>query len=165
MDIKLRNIAYLLLGTNLGDRINNLKRAIEKVEMNSKVVLRSKIYTTAAWGIENQSDFLNQVVCIHTEFDPQKLLENVLDIEQQLGRERLVKWGSRIIDIDVLYFNDEIIETPKLIIPHPQIHNRRFTLIPLVELNPDYIHPKINKSNLELLEICSDTLSVKKCFN
>lgn len=160
MDIKLQNIAYLLLGTNLGDRIINLKNAIEKIELNSKVLQLSKIYTTAAWGLEDQDDFLNQVLQIETSLNPYELLEKVLGIEVELGRERLVKWGSRIIDIDVLYFNNEIIESPKLIVPHPQIQNRRFTLIPLVELNPNYLHPKIQKTNSELLELCQDTLSV-----
>ena len=161
MDIKVQNIAYLLLGTNLGSRNKNLSAAIDKIGDKSLILSKSAIYSTAAWGLEDQADFLNQVVCVKTSLNSLELLEDVLDIEQKLGRERIQKWGSRIIDIDILYFNDEIVEIPKLIIPHPHIQDRKFVLVPLVEMIPDYVHPKLKKTNVELLNECSDSLEVK----
>jgi len=162
MNVKVQNIAYLLLGTNLGSRNKNLFDAIDKIGDKSLILNKSSIYSTAAWGLEDQEDFLNQVVCVKTFLNSFELLEDILEIEQKLGRERIQKWGSRLIDIDILYFNEEIVETPKLIIPHPYIQNRRFTLVPLVEMIPDYIHPKLKKTNVELLDECSDRLEVSE---
>ena len=161
MNVKVQNIAYLLLGTNLGSRNKNLSAAIDKIGDKSLILSKSSIYSTAAWGLEDQEDFLNQVVCIETSLNSFELLEDILEVEQKLGRERIQKWGSRLIDIDILYFNDEILETSKLIIPHPHIQNRRFTLVPLVEMIPDYIHPKLKKTNVELLDECLDKLEVR----
>ena len=162
MSIKIQNIAYLLIGTNMGNRISYLDVAISHLQKNFSVFNVSSIYETEAWGLEDQAPFLNQVVAIRTNVNEMKLLDKVLEIEQVMGRERHEKWGPRVIDIDVLYYNDAVVEEIRLIIPHPQIPNRRFVLVPLVELIPNYIHPQLKCSNLTLLNDCLDNLEVVK---
>lgn len=153
---------YLLLGTNLGDRMANLQRAKELMMTKMITVMReSSVYETAAWGIEDQPSFLNQVVEIDFNRTPTRLLELLLEIEQQMGRIREEKWGSRLIDIDILYFKDQIIDSNELKIPHPEIQNRRFTLLPLVELAPDLQHPSLKNTQEELLSQTPDQLEVK----
>ena len=157
---------YLLLGTNLGDRMANLQRAKELMMTKMITVMReSSVYETAAWGIEDQPSFLNQVVQIDFNRTPTRLLELLLEIEQQMGRIREEKWGSRLIDIDILYFKDQIIDSNELKIPHPEIQNRRFTLLPLVELAPDLRHPSLKKTQEELLSQTPDQLEVKTFNN
>ena len=157
------NEAYLSLGSNEGDRILWFRKAIELLEENcGSIVKRSSIYETSAWGIETQADFLNMVVLLQTNESPTKLLKAILGIETQLGRHRSVKWGPRTLDIDILLYNNDIIESPELIVPHPYLQDRRFTLLPLAEIAPEYIHPKLNMSISELLSICPDKLDVHK---
>jgi len=120
----------------------------------------SSIYQTAAWGVTTQPDFLNFVTCISTPLPATSLLTAILEIETGLGRKRDEKWGPRTIDIDILLFNDEIVNLPELIIPHPFMHIRRFTLTPLAEIAPDYIHPVFHKSIAQLLAECPDSLEV-----
>jgi len=153
------------LGSNLGDRLSFLKKAISKLEevfngnFNS---IQSEVYETAAWGLENQEAFLNQILIISgVDFNPRYVLENCLEIEKSLGRERTMKWGPRLIDIDILFFENEIVNDLDLVIPHPQIQNRRFILAPLASLLPLFVHPILNKSMLQLFEECTDSLSVK----
>ncbi|MDX1627089.1 MAG: 2-amino-4-hydroxy-6-hydroxymethyldihydropteridine diphosphokinase [Fulvivirga sp.] len=154
---------YLLLGTNLGDKKKNLKHAIELIkEKTGPVIAFSSIYKTAAWGIEDQPDFFNQVVTINSELDPEELLNTLHQIEKQLGRVRKEKWGARRIDIDILYYNNQVIDTKNLQVPHPGIADRRFTLEPLVELAPDFVHPALNKTNKRLLDECRDDLRVDR---
>ena len=154
---------YLLLGSNLGDREQNLTAAIQNISESAGPIIRiSSIYQTKAWGIEDQEDFLNQVVVIETNLKPAELLAVILDIEVKMGRIREQKWGTRLIDIDILFYNDEIVDTPQLSVPHPGIPDRRFTLVPLVELNPDGLHPIENRSLSSLLASCSDQLEVLK---
>lgn len=153
---------YLLLGSNLGDRIDNLKQAIKYIWSFSEIVKISSVYETAPWGVTDQPSFYNQVLEIKTATDPKSLLNEILKIEQLLGRVRKVKWGARIIDIDILYYGTQLINENDLIIPHPGITERRFTLEPLVEIAPDFIHPITGKTNLEMLELLDDQLSVKK---
>ena len=154
---------YLLLGTNLGEREKNLAHAKKLAEAAGiHVIHESSVYETAAWGIEDQPGFLNQVVEVETELSPLSLLEKLLAIEQEMGRVRKVKWGERLIDLDILYYNNEQMESERLNVPHPGIPDRRFTLVPLVELAADEIHPVLNKSQIELLEVCPDVLKVKK---
>jgi len=157
------NEAYLILGSNLGDKLANLNKAISLIELKSgSVVLQSKIYQTAAWGNTNQSDFYNQCIKINTSLKPSELIDNVLLIEKIIGRTRGdLKWQERIIDIDILFYENLIINEPNLKVPHPFIQERRFVLAPLHEIAPNFIHPVYNKSVEELLAVCADNLDVK----
>lgn len=152
---------FLLLGSNLGNRAEVLDRAIEALKTNNvQLVNRSSVYETAAWGKTDQQAFLNQVVEVKTRYNPAELLSIILNIEYELGRVREVKWGERLIDIDILYFNDLVIKDEELEIPHPGIPARRFTLIPLVEICPQFIHPIKQINQKELLDNCQDDLAV-----
>ncbi len=154
---------YLLLGTNLGDKKSNLMKA--KVLINKQlgtIVNQSHTYETAAWGITDQASFLNEIIEIKSKLTPKQMLSKINEIEKELGRVRKVKWGERLIDIDILYFQHQVHSSDNLKIPHPGIPDRRFTLIPLVELNADFNHPVLNKTNQQLLDQCRDTLQVKK---
>ncbi len=152
----------LLLGTNLGDRNQNLKMARELIKKEIGLISRnSSVYETAAWGVTDQADFLNQVVIIETAMAPEVLLKKCLGIEHQMGRVRIRKWDKRFIDIDILYFEDQIIDTKYLTIPHPGIQDRRFTLVPLVEVVPNQLHPILSKTHTLLLEECPDKLTVE----
>ncbi|WP_080058224.1 2-amino-4-hydroxy-6-hydroxymethyldihydropteridine diphosphokinase [Spirosoma aerolatum] len=152
----------LLLGANLGDRIRALHRANELLADRVGVVAqRSAIYETAPWGVTDQPTYLNQVVAVETTLPPDELLRQTQAIEQALGRVRLERWGARLIDIDMLYYGQLIIQTPHLTIPHPYLHQRRFTLVPLAEIAPDFLHPILQKTTLELLTECTDTSEVK----
>ena len=122
----------------------------------------SAVYETAAWGITEQPDFWNQVVVLETDLQPEPLLKAILAIEQSLGRERDLRWGARTLDVDILYYNEQIIETPALSVPHPQIANRRFTLAPLAEIAPDFVHPVLKITQLQLLDACTDPLPVRR---
>lgn len=153
----------LLLGGNLGNRVQNLSKALEALQQDvGTIQKKSSIYETAAWGITDQPNFLNQVVIIKTHLTAQEVIKKIFVIEKQLGRERLIKMGPRLIDIDILFYDDKIIENKNLIVPHPRIQDRKFVLEPLNEIIPNYIHPIINKSVQLLLQECTDTLNVKK---
>jgi 2-amino-4-hydroxy-6-hydroxymethyldihydropteridine diphosphokinase len=157
------NKTFLLLGSNQGDRAINLTEAKAKISRElGPIITTSSIYKTAAWGLENQPDFYNQVIIVTTEHSPLKTLSILQHIEMQLGRIRLEKWGPRIIDIDILFFNDAILDLPTLKIPHPEIQNRMFTLKPLVEVAENFIHPVLNKSLIQLMHACADRLPVDK---
>lgn len=154
--------AFISLGSNEGDRVNWMSRAQELIGIScGDIIKKSSIYETAAWGIKTQPDFLNMVVLVRTSLTASELLAALLAIETQLGRQRIVKWGPRIIDLDILYFGHQITKLPNLVIPHPFLQERRFTLVPLVELAPDYIHPVLHKTNASLLAACEDTLTVR----
>lgn len=160
---KEKNTCYILLGTNQGEKALNLKTARKKIGETLGVVKQfSAIYETEPWGRSEQDTFLNQVLEVETTNDPEQTLSLCLDIEKAMGRVRIEKWMERIIDIDILYFNDAIISTDVLVVPHPEIQNRRFTLVPLVEIASDYIHPVMKKSNKDLLDTCPDPLNVKR---
>ncbi|MDB5203619.1 MAG: sulD [Ferruginibacter sp.] len=157
------NRAYLLLGGNLGNPEKNLAFARKFIADAAGTISReSCLYQTAAWGDQDQPDFLNQVLLLQTSLSAEALLAKLLAIEHQLGRVRTQKNAARIIDIDILYFNGEVIHQPNLTIPHPAIAERRFALVPLVEISPDYVHPVLLETNSELLEKCTDQLDVKK---
>ncbi len=157
------NDAYLLIGGNMGDRLLNLQQAYFKIEKQAgAIVKKSDVYETAAWGLTEQNAFLNQVLLISTVHTAEELLQKLLYIEQESGRKRIVKMGPRTIDIDILFYNNEIISTSDLTVPHPQIANRRFVLTPLNEIAPDFVHPVLQKTIGELLEKCTDNLEVKK---
>jgi len=159
------NRAYLLLGSNLGNSKQQLQAAIKHIQKNiGKINRASGLYTTAAWGNSNQPDFLNQVIVTETTFTAPETLQHILSIEKKMGRIRTVKNAPRIIDIDILFFNKAIIKEKDLIVPHPEIQNRRFVLIPLNEISPLFKHPVFNKSMHELLLACPDQLNVKKFY-
>lgn len=150
------------MGTNLGNRERNIDRTLlllkEKV---GPIVNQSQIYQTAAWGHENQSPFLNIVVEISTTVSPETLLGQINKIENDLGRIRKEKWKERVIDIDILYYHSLVVNND-LKVPHPEIPNRRFALIPLVEIAPFFIHPVLLKTQQQLLAECKDELDVEK---
>jgi 2-amino-4-hydroxy-6-hydroxymethyldihydropteridine diphosphokinase len=157
------NNVFLLLGSNLGDRKLFLQQAIMHIAYDIAPTLKiSSVYETESWGKTDEPDYLNMVVELKTELWAQTVLSKILAIELVMGRVREEKWGSRIIDIDILYFNDDIIDEPGLHVPHPQLHNRRFTLEPLAEIAPDFIHPIFKKNNLQLKNELKDNLIVKK---
>jgi len=156
-------ITYLLLGSNLGNRKKYIASAISEIEAKlGSIGQRSSLYQTASWGKHNQPDFLNQVIEVKTSLKPKDLLSGVLTIEAGLGRKRIEKWGSRTIDIDILLYNDEVINEPELSIPHPYLAFRRFCLMPLCEIAPEFIHPVLKKNIQELLHELSDDLFVKR---
>ena len=154
---------YILLGSNLGDSKKYISNAIVAIAKKIGLVqAKSALYQTAAWGKLDQPEFINQVIEVKTKLSPQLLLKYILEIEKMLGRERLEKWGSRTIDIDILFYDDQIIKELDLIIPHPFLQVRRFTLMPLSEIAPELIHPILLKNISQLLNELDDDLSVKK---
>jgi 2-amino-4-hydroxy-6-hydroxymethyldihydropteridine diphosphokinase len=160
------NKVYLLIGGNIGDRMANLNLAIEAIEKEiGPIQKRSSIYETAAWGNTQQPDFLNQALLVNTQWDALHLMNCLLNIEKKMGRERAVPMGPRTIDLDIIYFNEAALTYPTLTIPHPRLAERKFVLLPLVEIAPDYIHPIFNKTNAGLLKECGDSLTVQKKSN
>lgn len=157
------NTAYLLTGGNLGNRVENLTIASERIAQHcGTIVHASSLYETAAWGKTDQPSFLNQALQLQTAFNARQLIRKVLKIEKIMGRTRKEKYGPRIIDIDILLFNQEIHDYRLLKLPHPEMQNRRFALLPLAEIAPDALHPVFNKTVIELLNDCKDELPVKK---
>lgn len=156
------NGIYLLLGSNLGDKKVNLDRAQELInDQVGNIIGASATYETAAWGKTDQPSFYNRVIEISSGLSPINMLRAINLIEHDMGRIRIEKWRERTIDIDILYYESKVLDTPNLKIPHPGIAYRRFTLVPLVELAPDLVHPILNKTNDELLDDCKDMLEVK----
>ena len=154
-------LAYLLLGSNMGQSKALLANAADHIQqLIGPIQVLSSIYKSDAWGKEDQDPFLNQVLLVETSLSASDLLQSLLKIEQQMGRIRSVKWGARIIDIDILFYDNEQIQNDNLIIPHPALAERRFTLIPLNEIAPDFLHPVLNKSIATLLLTCTDPLTV-----
>lgn len=157
------HLSYLLLGSNLGNRAEYLANARNLIELFVGDIKRaSAIYETLPWGVSEQPNFYNQAIAVATQLSAEELLLNLLQIEEKLGRERSQKWQARKIDLDILYYQQDIISQTQLTVPHPQIEHRRFTLVPLVEIAPDYVHPVLQQSNAQLLAKCQDTLEVKK---
>jgi len=155
---------FLLLGSNQGKKSEVLSRARREISNNiGDIVRASSVYETEAWGFTSDHTFLNMVIQINTRLSANSVLEKILKIEQDLGRVRNSKgYTSRIIDIDVLFYGNEIVDQPGLQIPHPRLHERMFTLVPLKEIDPEKIHPKLQKTISELVSQCKDKLEVKK---
>ena len=152
---------HILLGSNMGKRLELLEQAYGEIQkLGINIVCKSPIYESEAWGVLNQNLFLNQVLEITTNYLPLQLLDQLLLIETVLGRKRKAKWGARLIDIDILFYNDESFVSPKLTLPHPEIANRRFTLLPLCDLCPNEIHPINKKSIKTIANECNDPLRV-----
>lgn len=160
----MKNKVVILLGSNIGDKKKQLKSAICKLKKSGKILKKSAIYESEPWGFDAEESFLNQVVILQTYLPSEILLLKILDFETELGRVRKLSptYLSRTIDIDILFFNNEIINTERLIIPHPRLHKRMFTLLPLQEVCKNYIHPVLQKTIDELVAVCPDKLSVKK---
>ena len=157
------NKAYLLIGGNMGDRLANLQEASNAIVMQcGNILSQSAIYETEAWGFKEQPSFFNQALCIETKKNATDLLHTILAIELSLGRTRAIHLGPRKIVIDIIYFNDEIINLKQLTVPHASMAERNFVLIPLTEIAPTFIHPVFNKSNSELLRECKDIATVYK---
>lgn len=148
---------FLSLGSNLGDNESLLNEAVRHLQKQDCRIIRiSGFYKTKAWGKTDQPDFLNAVVEISTGLPADELMSRILQIETEMGRKRQEKWGPRTIDIDILFYGNQIIESEKLIIPHPQLHLRRFVLVPLNELAPDFLHPLFLRPIHQLLQECTD---------
>ena len=157
------NKVVLLLGSNMGERHTNIKKASISIEHElGKIVQSSSVYETEPWGNTQQQHFLNQVIIISSDLTSEELMKKIISIEEKSGRIRKIKWEPRIVDIDVLFFNNETISTKILTVPHPGLHLRKFALIPLVELIPEFNHPVLKKSMTELLHDLKDPLEVKK---
>jgi 2-amino-4-hydroxy-6-hydroxymethyldihydropteridine diphosphokinase len=157
------NKIYLLLGSNMGNMQQQLMLAEKNISKTiGAIKRRSDYYRTAAWGNMNQPDFLNQVIVVETKLNAPETMQAILHIEKKMGRIRTTKNAARIIDIDILFFNKDIVDTEFLTVPHPFIQKRRFVLIPLNELSPLFIHPVLKKTIHQLLLACTDKLDVKK---
>ena len=157
------NKVYLLTGGNVGNRQEYLARAAGQIAVQTgKIVKTSALYETAAWGKTEQPAFLNQVLELHTDLEAGELMRNLLSIEENMGRRREEKYGPRTIDIDILLYNLDVIQTDFLTVPHPLLPNRMFALKPLNEIATDYRHPVLNKTIHQLMEECTDPLPVKK---
>jgi 2-amino-4-hydroxy-6-hydroxymethyldihydropteridine diphosphokinase len=157
------NRAYLIIGGNLGDRESNLGIARELINRQCGTIIKtSSIYETAAWGKTDQPSFLNQALEVHTSLNARQLIRRLLKVERSMGRIREEKFGPRLIDLDLLFFNNEKHDYHFLKLPHPELQNRRFVLLPLAEIAPGMVHPVLHKTVKELLEECPDTLPVTK---
>ncbi len=157
------NKAYLLTGGNVGNKFFYLEQAVTLVQKQcGKVTARSSIYETAPWGNTRQASFLNQALELHTRYEAKDLMLQLLSIEEKMGRIREEKYGPRIIDIDMLLFNEEVCNSTALTIPHKELQNRRFALQPLSEIAPLLVHPVLRKPVQQLLAECRDHSEVRK---
>ena len=161
--ISIMKKVILLCGGNKGNRAYYMDSARRMIEQAiGKILQVSAIYESAPWGFQAEQNFYNQVVVVETRLAPMAILKKIWEIEKKLGRIRVGnQYSSRTIDIDILFYEQEIIDTPDLVVPHPQLHQRRFTLTPLAEILPDWIHPKFNQSISVLLKQCTDSSSVE----
>ncbi|MBK8922302.1 MAG: 2-amino-4-hydroxy-6-hydroxymethyldihydropteridine diphosphokinase [Saprospirales bacterium] len=152
---------FLSLGSNLGNREENLRTAFALIKrLVGKAAKMSHVYETEPWGNKEQEPFLNQVLMVNTTLDPRELLEAVTKIEREMGRQRKEKWGPRIIDVDILFYGKRIIRDKGLEIPHPELHKRAFILAPLLEIAPDFEHPLLKQPIDQLYMDCDDLSEV-----
>jgi 2-amino-4-hydroxy-6-hydroxymethyldihydropteridine diphosphokinase len=155
-----------MIGGNIGNRLANLENARNSIDLKcGPIQKQSSIFETEAWGMKDQPAFYNQALCIETALNPQDLMAMLLAIEVSMGRERLIPLGPRTIDLDIIYYNQTIIDMTGLIIPHPRLALRNFVLAPLVEIAPDFEHPILKKTNFQLYEASKDTSVVHKKTN
>ena len=153
------HIVYLALGSNVGNRLANLKAAINSLPPQMEVKAKSKVYETPPWGFANQEKFLNQVLKVDTYVEPEPLLKHLKRLEVALGRVNTFQNGPRLIDIDILFYDDLVLETPTIVIPHPRLHERGFVLMPLMDIAPDLIHP-VKKQSIRQLVAYSDVSGI-----
>jgi 2-amino-4-hydroxy-6-hydroxymethyldihydropteridine diphosphokinase len=157
------NTAYLLTGSNLGESASQLTLANQYISQKcGKIITQSAVYQTAPWGNQDQPFFLNQAIKLATDLEPEALMQELLHIETLMGRIRTIKYGPRVIDLDILFFNDLIINKPILQLPHPAMAERRFVLVPMAEIAPTQVHPVYNKTIQTLLIDCRDSSDVQK---
>ncbi len=149
------HIVYLALGSNLGDRLANLKEAIAALTPQMDVKAKSQVYETPPWGYEDQPKFLNQVVRAKTYLEPEQLLKHLKRLEVALGRKESFRNGPRLIDIDILFYDDLVLNTSALVIPHPRLQERAFVLLPLMDIDPELVHPVSKKSVREMAALCN----------
>jgi 2-amino-4-hydroxy-6-hydroxymethyldihydropteridine diphosphokinase len=149
------HIVYLALGSNLGDRLANLKQAISSLTPQLEVKAKSQVYETPPWGYEDQPKFLNQVIKAQTYVDPEPLLKHLRRVEVALGRKESFPNGPRLIDLDILFYDDQVLNTPSLVIPHPRLQERGFVLLPLMDIDPDLVHPVNKQSVREMAAVCN----------
>lgn len=147
----MNHMVYIALGTNLGERFANLRAAIESMPPEIRVLAESHVYETPPWGHEDQPAFLNMVIKAETGLEPEPLLNYLKQLEVELGREPNFRWGPRLIDLDILFYDNLVTDTPPLVIPHPRLQERAFVLVPLMDLSPDLIHPVLHKCIRDLL--------------
>lgn len=156
---------FIALGGNIGNVSRNFEIAIKKIEeIIGYVIKQSSLYKTEPWGNKNQDDFLNKVMCVETNLNPDEVLKNIIAIEKMMGRNRNKdnQFAPRTIDIDILFYNGNIINTGNLVVPHPRLHLRNFVLTPLMEIAPGFIHPLFNKTIKDLFKVSKDSSVVNK---
>ena len=155
------HIVYLALGSNLDNRLANLKQAVAALSPQMEVKAKSHVYETPPWGYEDQPKFLNQVIKAKTYLDPEPLVKHIKRLEITLGRKPSFQNGPRLIDIDILFYDDLILDTPSLVLPHPRLHERGFVLLPLMDIDPDLVHP-VNKKSVREMVALSDVSGIAK---
>lgn len=158
------HMVFLGIGGNIGNKQKNFGEVCRIIENNlGKIEMKSSVYETPPWGFKADENFWNQVICIETLLSPQELLAEIRNIEEHFGRERKTDhYSSREMDIDILYYDDDFVENESLVIPHPRIEQRKFVLVPLVEIAPDFKHPLLRLTSIEMLENCKDGSVIKK---
>ncbi|MCC6498837.1 MAG: 2-amino-4-hydroxy-6-hydroxymethyldihydropteridine diphosphokinase [Anaerolineales bacterium] len=155
------HVVYLALGSNIGNRAQNLKEAIAALPPQMEVKARSAVYETPPWGFEDQEKFLNQAVRVETYLKPEQLIKHLKRLEVALGRTETFQNGPRLIDIDILFYDDLVLYSPALTIPHPRLHERGFVLVPLMDIASDFVHP-VKKKSIRELALFADVSGIRK---